>query len=214
MRAVARVELVPELLLQRHLAFEHLGGQQPLEQVVVAAVALAPREPEHAGARVGLEHGAHDVRRHAEPVDLVPPLALEVERRQRSVRADPLEHALGDLAIVGEEARRAQAPRRAEPWVLVGQDEREALVVRLEDVAPLVELVRPRRVVAGDARVQHEVVTPAGDGDRVELHRPPAAEDLERAVLASLERARGREHLARDEKAARILRGDLHERGR
>ena len=123
MRAVTRVQLVPELLLQRHVAFEHLGGQQALKQVVIAAVALASSEPEHAGARVGLEHGAHDVRRHAEPVDLVPPFALEVERRQRSLGTNPLEHALGDLAIVGEEGLRSQAPRRAEPRVLVGQDE-------------------------------------------------------------------------------------------
>ena len=60
--------------------------------------------------------------------------------------------------------------------------------------------------------MQHEVVAPAGDGERVELHRPPATEDLERAVSTSLERPRGREHLARDEKATRILRRDLHAR--
>ena len=142
-RPVARVELVPKLLLQRHVAFEHVRGQQPLEQVVVAAVALPPSEPERAGVRIGLEHGAHDVGRYAEPVDLLPPFALEVERRQRTVRADPLEHALGDLAIVGEEARRVQAqvPRRTEPRIFVGKDEREALVGRFEHLAPFVEEV-------------------------------------------------------------------------
>ena len=46
--AVAREELVAELLPQRDLAREHVGGQQPLGEVVVAPVAVASCETENA----------------------------------------------------------------------------------------------------------------------------------------------------------------------
>ena len=36
-----------------------------------------------------------------------PALALEVERRQRAFGADPLEHPLGHLGVLGEELRGA-----------------------------------------------------------------------------------------------------------
>jgi len=58
--------------------------------------------------------------------------------------------------------------------------------------------------------VQHEVVAQAGDRDVVELERAEATEDREDAIRAALERAGGREELAGDEKAARVLVGDLH----
>ena len=77
--AVAREELVPELLSQRDAAREHVGRKQPLEEVVVAAVAVASREAEHAGDGVRLEHRTNGVRRHTEPVGRRPLRALEVE---------------------------------------------------------------------------------------------------------------------------------------
>ena len=46
----------------------------------------------------------------------------------------------------------------AEPWELAGRDEGQRLVRRLEDLTALVEDVAPGRLVAGHARVQHEVV--------------------------------------------------------
>ena len=210
MRAVPRQELVPELLSQRDLAREHVGRQQPFEQVVVAAVAVAPREAEHARDGVRLEHRAHGVRRHPEPVGRRPALALEVERRQRALRADPLEHPLGHVGVLGEDPRRVPAQVPAEPGELARRDEGEPLVVRLEDLAALVEQVAPGGVVVGDARVQHEVVAPAGNRERVELDRAELAEDLEHGVGASLERPRRREAVPRDEKTAGGLGGDLH----
>ena len=87
---------------------------------------------------------------------------------------------------------------------------RESLVVRLEDLAALVEEVAPGGVVVGDARVQHEVVAATGNGERIELDRAEATEDLEHGVMPSLERARGREHVARDEKATGGLGRDPH----
>ena len=94
------------------------------------------------------------------------------------------------------------------------QDEGEALVVRLEDLAPLVEQVAPGGVVVGHARVQDEVVGATGDCERIELDRAETAEDLEHRVRPSLERTRGSERVARDEKAACGLSSDPHRPGR
>ena len=212
MRAVPGQHLVPELLSQRHLAREDVGRQQPFEQVVVPAVAVAPREAEHARDVVRLEHGVHGVHRHPEPVGRRPALALEVQRGQRALRADPLEHPLGHLGVLVERVLRAPAQPPAEPRELARRDEGESLVVRLEDLAPLVELVAPAGLVVLHARVQHEVVRPAGDRDRVELDRPEPAEHLEHAVEASLERSRRREEVPGDEEPARGFSGDLHAR--
>ena len=105
---------------------------------------------------------------------------------------------------------RAPAQGPAEPRELAHRDEGESLVVRLEDLAALVEEVAPAGVVVGDARVQHEVVAPTGDRERVELDRAESAEDLEHGVGASLERSRRREEVPGDEKTARGLGGDPH----
>jgi hypothetical protein len=58
--------------------------------------------------------------------------------------------------------------------------------------------------------MQHEVVVPTGNRERIELDRPESAEDLEHAVGSSLERTRRRKRLARDEKATRGLSSDPH----
>jgi len=58
--------------------------------------------------------------------------------------------------------------------------------------------------------VQHEVVAPTGNRERVELDRAELAEDLEHGVGASLERSRRREEVAGNEKTARGFSGDLH----
>jgi hypothetical protein len=58
--------------------------------------------------------------------------------------------------------------------------------------------------------VKHEVVVAPGDRDRVELDRAELADDLEHRLRAARERARGREEVARDEKAPRRLGPDLH----
>src|SRR5439155_1173889 len=114
---MAREELVPELLADVHLAGEQLGREQSLDEVVVAAVALAP----------------------------------SVE-----------------------------------------------------------ELFAPGRLVVGDASVEHEVVVPARDRQRVELDRAEPAEDLEHGVGASHDRARGREQVARNEEAPCGVGSDFH----
>ena len=102
------------------------------------------------------------------------------------------------------EPRPFAAHDMTEPGELARRDERQRLVGRLEDLPAFVEHVAPGGLVAGDARVQHEVVVPAGDRDRVELDRPELAEDLQHAFEAARERPRRREEVPRDEKATRL----------
>ncbi len=205
MGAVSGQELVPELFSLR---------QQPFEEVVVPAVAVAPREADQARDGVCLEHGAHDVLRHPEPVLRRSVLGLEIERRQRALRVDPPEHALGHRGVLHEDSAvepgPLAAPDMTEPGELARRDERQRLVGRLEDLTAFVEQVAPGGLVAGDARMQHEVVAPAGDRDRVELDRPELPEDLEHPVEAPRERPRRREEVPGNEKATRRLSSDLH----
>ena len=98
----------------------------------------------------------------------------------------------------------------AEPRKLAHRDERESLVVRLEDLPALVEQVAPGGVVLGHARVQHEVVVPTGNRERIELDRPQPSEDLEHGIWSSLERTRRRERVARHEEATCGLSSDPH----
>ena len=159
---------------------------------------------------VRLEHGPHDVRRRPEPVGRRAALTLEVAHRKRALGAESLEHTLGNLGVLVEDAPRVPAPRSPEPRVVAGQDERESLVDRLEQLPLFVERIAPRSLVPGDPRVEHEIVASAGDGDRVVLDRAETSEELEHGSGPSLERARRPEQVACDEEPARVLGGDLH----
>jgi len=77
-----------------------------------------------------------------------------------------------------------------EPGELARRDERQRLVGRLEDLTAFVQHLAPVGLVAVDARVQHEVVVPAGDRDRVELDRPELAKDPQHGFGASRQRPR------------------------
>jgi hypothetical protein len=212
--AVPGQELVPELVSHRHLVREQPGREQPFEEVVVPQVAVAPGQADHARDGVRLEHGAHDVLRHPEPVLGRSVLGLEIERRQRALRADPPEDALGHRGVLGQdpgvEPGPLAAPAQTEPGEFARRDERQRLVGRLEDVTAFVEHVAPGGLVAGDARVQYEVVVPARDGDGVELDRPEFPEDLQHSIEASRDRPRRRQEMPRHEKPARRLSTDLH----
>ena len=214
MGAVPGQELVPELFSRRHLVGEQLGREQPFEEVVVPAVALAPGQADRTRDGVRLEHGAHDVLRHPEPVLRCSVLGLEIERRQRAFRTDPPEHAVGHHGVLGEnpgvEPGPLAAEAQTEPGELARQDERQRLIGRLEDLTAFVEQIAPGGLVAGDSRVQHEVVVPAGDRDRVELDRPELPDDLDYPAGASRDRACGREKMPRDKEATRRPSSDFH----
>ena len=102
------------------------------------------------------------------------------------------------------------AHRGAKPWELAGRHEGKPLVVRLEDLTALVELVAPGRLIVRNPRVQHEVVAPPGDRDRVELDGAEPSEDLEDGLRTSLHGPSRREELPGDEEPASFLRGDFH----
>ena len=106
LNAVAVAELGGESL------FKAWAAVTPNEEVRALLQTVALREAEHAREGVRLEHGAHGVRRHPEPVRRRPALALEIERRQRALRADPFEHALGyrfDIVVSGRDATPVEA---------------------------------------------------------------------------------------------------------
>ena len=160
--AVAGELLVPELLPLGHVLREQLCREQTLDHVVVAGVALAPREPDRAGDGVRLEDRAHSVLRQPEPVLRLAALALEVGRAERPIRAEPLEYPLRDGGVVrqrrGVEPRSLAACVDAVPGELARRDERQRLVGRLEDLAALVQRHRtrqarsPRRARAASGR--------------------------------------------------------------
>ena len=141
-------------------------------------------------------------------------LGLEIERRERPsarIRSSTRSATAAFSARrPGVEPGPLAAHDMTEPGELARRDERQRLVGRLEDLTAFVEHVAPGGLVAGDARVQHEVVVPAGDRDRVELDRPELAQNLQHGVGASRERPRGREEVPRDEKPTRRLSSDLH----
>ena len=201
-----------ELFPRRDLALDDVGRQQSLDQVVVAAVAVPSSETEHSGRGVRLQHRAHDIRGYAEPVDQRPTPTLEVERGQWALGTDPLEHVLADVSVLGEDPRRAHAQVCPEPREVAREDERETLVVRLEQLAPLIERVAPGGVVAGDPRVEHQIVVAPRDRQRVELDRTEPTEDLEHPVEPTLDRTRGREQLPGDEETPCSLGGNVHGR--
>ena len=201
------------LLADRHRLREQLRREQALHQVVDTAVPVAPRQADHPADRIGLEHGARDVRRRPPPVHRR--AALEVERRERPFGADPLEDLRRDIGVLGEdpllEPWLVELPRHAVPRQLARRQQRQALVVCLEELAARVEeILAPGRVVVGDARMQHEIVIAARDRQRVELDRAEPAEDLAHRLQTTGNGSRRREQVARDEEASCGFGGDLH----
>jgi hypothetical protein len=166
---------VPELLAHRPPFGEQVGREQPLRQVVDAAVPLAPRDPQDSGLGQRLEDRPDLVRRAPVPVDRL--ARLDVRGGQRAVLADPADELLDERGVLVERAAFVDparaVPRDPIPRQLRRRHDREHLVERLEQRPLLVqERVGPFPAVAGDPGEQHEVVVPPGDVDRVELDRP------------------------------------------
>ena len=209
--SVPRQQLVPERVARRHDLFQELRREQPLGEVVDPAVALAPRDPEGPGLGQRLEDRPDLVGRTPVPLDRV--ASRDVGRRQRALRPDPVEQLIDERSMFVERGLFVPYPRAVPvdpvPGELGRRDEREALVVRLEEGSLLIEeMVRHLPSVAGHARQEHEVVVPADDVDRVELDRAEPVEHREDAVRPRRERPRRREEVVDREVAAGDLAGD------
>ena len=103
MGPVARQQLVATLLALRSRALgQQLGGEEPLGQVVDAAVAVAPGEAQDPGLGQRLEDRPDLVGRAPVPVDRR--ARLDVGRRQRAVAPDPLEQLLDERRVLVEAA--------------------------------------------------------------------------------------------------------------
>ena len=87
--AVAREELVPHLLAQRRFRRQQLRREQPLDQVVVAAVGLPPRQPAHARDWARPQHRAARGSLPPQPTPRRAPLALQDPRPERAPRPAP-----------------------------------------------------------------------------------------------------------------------------
>ena len=106
-----------------------------------------------------------------------------------------------DLALVGP-AR--PVPGEAMPRQLARGQDAEALVVGLEEEAPVVEqVVCPGSPIAGDAGVEHEVVVSTRHLERIELQRAETVDDRENALLGVRQRSRRGEEVTDDEESAR-----------
>ncbi len=183
---VAAEQAVEDLLALGNAFLEQAGREEAFGKVVEAAVAFAARDAEDAGLGQRLEDGPRLQRRPPVPVDRL--AAVEVGSGDGAVAPDPVEE-LGDVVAVVAEGlalvgTACAVPGEAVPWQLAGREDAETLVVGLEEEAAVVQQVLgPRSPVAGDARVEHEVVVAAGHLERVELERAEAVYDRENALL-------------------------------
>ena len=188
MGAVAAEQAVEQLLALGDALGEEVGREEPLGEVVEAAVARRAGRSRGCPASASASRTARDlVRRAPVPVDRL--AAVEVGGRDRPVAPDPLEELLDVVAVLVERrsaswARAGPVPGEPVPGQLAGRQDAQALVVGLEQEAPLVEqAIGPGAPVAGDAGVEDEVVVAPGDLERVELERAEAVDDREDALL-------------------------------
>ena len=176
----------------------------------MAVIALPRGDAEHADPHIRIEHRADGVHRRPEPVFRRTTLPLEVERGERSLRADPFEHALRDVCVVVEHLLPAGAATDTEP---------RELARRARAKAPCCTPRRSRGVrTARRTKRGHSLrpVRAARDHGCGPRRRPgragsnPAYAEPRARLRAARERPRRREQLPRDEKTTRVLLGDVH----
>ena len=204
--AEPRQHLVAHLLVLGRALGEERGRKEPLGQVVDAPVALAPGERQDAGLRQRLEDRPDLVGRAPVPVDRR--AWLDVGRRQRSLAPDPVEELLDEVGVLVERllavTRVESVPADPIPRQLAGRQQREALVVRLEQPALLVQQrIGPRPLIARDPGGEHEIVVAPGHVERVELERAQLLDHHLHGRRCGRQGARWREEVAADEEPAR-----------
>ncbi len=210
--AVPRQQLVTQLLLGRHPAGQQVRWEQPIGQVVHAAVALTPRDREDPRLGQRLEQRADLIGGPPVPVDGRP--RLDVGRRQRAVGTDAVQQLLDQGRVVVERAATvldlSLVPGDPVPGQLRGRHQRQLLVVRLvQHPVAVQEVLGPLAPVAVDPRQQRQVVVAARDLEGVELERPEPVDDPHHGRRPGGQRARRGEQVALDEEPPRGLGGHL-----
>ena len=104
--------LVAQLFVFRHSCGEDVGRVEALHEVVVATVAVAPGDADDARVPERLEHGTRLVGWPPVPVD--GGSALEVERRERPLRPDASQDALGGFGVRGQRLTRVKDRDRSQ----------------------------------------------------------------------------------------------------
>ena len=197
---------VEHLLALGNAFLEEARREEALREVVEAAVALASGDAED--ARLGERFEDRPGLQRGPPVPVDRLAAVEVGGGDRAVAPDPLEELHDMVAVVPEDLALVgparPIPGQAMPRQLPGGQDAQALVVGLEQEAPVVEqVVCPGPPVAPDAGMEHEVVVAAGHLERVELQRAETVDDREHALLGVRQRPRRGEEMADDQEAPR-----------
>ena len=112
MGSVTRQQLVPERLARRRDPFEELRREQPLDEVVDPAVALASGDPEDPGLAQRLEDRPDLIGRTPVPLDRRP--WRDVGRGHRTRRPDPVEQLLDEGGMLVERAHLVPARARSQ----------------------------------------------------------------------------------------------------
>ncbi len=181
-----RQELVAHLVALRRPLREQLGREETFGEVVVAAIAIPAGEAERADDGQRLHHRPDGGGGPPEPLDRR--FAFEIERALGSVGADLGQDLLREDALLVDQAagpaQRGSVPADPIERQLVRGKQVERLVVRLEQgPASVQQLVRELALVAGDPRLEDEIVVAARDVQRIELERAQPFHDRHDALV-------------------------------
>ena len=200
------------LLALRWTPGQELRREEPLREVVDAAVALAAGDRQDAGLAQRLQDRADLVGGAPVPVD--GRTRLNVRGAQRAALADPLQQLLDQWGMLVEGTSRValvvEVPRQPVPGQLRGGHQRQHLVVRLvQDAIAVQEVIGPVPPITRDAGEERQVVVAAGDLEGVELERAEAVHHAHDRGWLRGERARRGEQMPHDEEAAGGRGGDV-----
>ena len=197
------------------LQLQKLGRHEPLDEVVVAAVAVSAADADAPGDEQRLHHRAAGPRRRPPPVDGVTVLA-EGRSREGSIGLEPTKDGLGDVGLLGQDVvvvvGRAALPGDPVVGQLVHREQVEALVVELDQppIRAVQPLLAPFAPVASDSCVEDEVVVArTGYLERVELEEPEPLDGSQHRLGLRWQCAWGREKVARDQEPACVVATDL-----
>ena len=206
MAAVARQELVAQLLAFGDSRLQDVRRKQSLSEVVIAAVAVSPRQAQSAAYAERIQHGAGGAGRSPPPIDRR--LALEIARAFGPFGRYRRQHFLGEGRLLADElpgpAIGPVLPGNAVVGQLTRRQQIEGLVIGLEqEPAAVQQLVCEVAAVTGHAGLEDQVVVAAGDVERVELKRAQTIDHDQNALRRCGQRTWRRQQVTDGQKPAR-----------